>query len=122
VSEKEFLPAGTYKKLIRGNPFLLYELRGDKQPIGFYEQFTPFSNFELSLAGNETLYFFTDGYADQFGGPKGKKMMVSRLKKFILNNAHLSLFEQKEALVNNFFHWKGNLEQVDDVSFFALRF
>ncbi len=122
VSEKEFLHREEYKKLTRSNPFLLYEIRGDKQPIGFYEYFTPFSDFELSLTGNETLYFFTDGYADQFGGPKGKKMMVSRLKEFILRNARIPLQEQKEALAENFFNWKGNLEQVDDVSFFAIRF
>ncbi|HCQ29372.1 MAG TPA: hypothetical protein DIU39_03735 [Flavobacteriales bacterium] len=122
ISKNEFLQENQYKKVMHENDYYLYEVRGDKQPIGFYEYFTPFNNYELSLDNDASLYFFTDGYADQFGGEKGKKLMVSRLKKYLLQNAHLTLNEQKDKLVFYLNQWQGEHEQVDDISFFSLKF
>ena len=61
------------------------------------------------------FYLFTDGYADQFGGPKGKKFKYKPLEDLLLQNVSLSLEAQKEKLNTCFEAWKGNLEQVDDV-------
>jgi serine phosphatase RsbU (regulator of sigma subunit) len=122
LSKKHYLQEQDYKRKTEENGFVLYELRGDKQPIGFYEYFTPFNNYQIRLLDNSVLYFFTDGYADQFGGPKGKKLMLTELKKILLKNANLPLKQQKDELEQYFNSWKGNHEQIDDVSFFGLQF
>ena len=70
----------------------------------------------------DTLYLFTDGFADQFGGPKGKKYKYKQLAEVILNSANKTMPEQKRDLENSFGNWKGNLEQVDDVSILGIRF
>jgi len=58
---------------------------------------------------------FSDGFADQFGGPKGKKLKYKLLKETIFKNCHLPMHEQKQALQECFANWKANFEQVDDV-------
>ena len=61
------------------------------------------------------FYLFTDGFADQFGGPKGKKFKYKQLEELLLSLTNSSMQEQKETLISNFSQWKGDLEQVDDV-------
>lgn len=100
----------------------LYEIKATKQPIGFSENPKKFSNHKLILEKGDVLYLFTDGFADQFGGPKGKKYKYKQLAEIILNSANLDLPRQKLALENSFESWKGNQEQVDDVSVLAIRF
>ena len=63
----------------------------------------------------------TDGYPDQFGGPKGKKYKYKQLQENLMLSCNLSLAEQKENLANSFDLWKGNLEQVDDVTIIGVR-
>jgi serine phosphatase RsbU (regulator of sigma subunit) len=67
------------------------------------------------------LYLFTDGYADQFGGPKGKKFKYRQLQQLIVANAKLKMEEQKKVLENTLESWKGNLEQVDDILVIGIR-
>jgi serine phosphatase RsbU (regulator of sigma subunit) len=67
------------------------------------------------LEKGDRLYLFTDGYADQFGGPKGKKFKYRQLEEVLLSTIHLTLNDQKQALENAFDSWKANHEQVDDV-------
>ena len=69
----------------------------------------------------DLLYVFTDGYADQFGGEKGKKFKVKPMKRMLIENAHLSMNEQKDLLAETFEAWKGNLEQVDDVCIIGIK-
>ena len=78
---------------------------------------------KLSITLNEgdILYLFTDGYADQFGGPKGKKFKYKPLNEMLVANTHLSLPEQHKLLKSTFDHWKGDLEQVDDVCVIGVR-
>ena len=64
---------------------------------------------------------FTDGYADQFGGPKGKKFKYKTLNALLLDNSHLSLSEQSKILLETFNEWKGHLEQIDDVCIVGVR-
>lgn len=99
----------------------LLEIKPDKQPIGYADRITPFTNHSISLQKNDTIYLFSDGYADQFGGPKGKKLKASLLKEELLKMTAKSLDEQKTILSDLFQHWKGNLEQVDDVCVMGLR-
>jgi serine phosphatase RsbU (regulator of sigma subunit) len=99
----------------------LYEIKATKQAIGFNENPRPFQNHELKLMKGDIVYLFTDGYADQFGGPKGKKYKYKQLSELILSNGNKSLSEQRSALEHSFHKWKGNLEQVDDVSIIGIK-
>jgi serine phosphatase RsbU (regulator of sigma subunit) len=67
------------------------------------------------------VYLFSDGYADQFGGARGKKFMVGNMQKLI-NEIYTKSVEEQKSLLNNAFHeWKGNLEQIDDVLVIGFR-
>ena len=70
---------------------------------------------------NDTVYVFTDGIVDQFGGEKGKKLLFRRLKEFLLTIQTLSFNEQKEKLDFFFNQWKGEEEQVDDVLLIGIK-
>ncbi len=99
----------------------LYEIKATKQPIGFTESPKLFITHNIQLEKGDLIYLFTDGFADQFGGPKGKKYKYKPLSEIILKSADLNLAEQKKILENSFTSWKGNLEQVDDVSIMGIR-
>ncbi|MGE0568909.1 MAG: SpoIIE family protein phosphatase [Bacteroidia bacterium] len=107
--------------IIRADKGELEEIKPNKQPIGKFLNPTPFTTHEIALNPKDIVYCFTDGYADQFGGPKGKKLMYKKLKEQLLNIANLSVSEQKEKLVETFNFWKGDLEQVDDVTLVGFR-
>ena len=94
---------------------LLYEVKPDKMPIAIYDKMKDFTTHEIQLRKGDQVYMFSDGYADQFGGPRGKKLMYKPFKKLLLENSHKSMSEQKQILEDTFENWKGNLEQVDDV-------
>ncbi len=99
----------------------LIECPHDRMPVGYGEKKEDFTLHSLKLEKSDTLYLFTDGYADQFGGPKGKKLMYKKLHEFLLNIANQSFDNQSQSLNENFESWKGNLEQVDDVCVIGLR-
>jgi serine phosphatase RsbU (regulator of sigma subunit) len=80
-----------------------------------------FSEHILQLQKNDLLFMFTDGYTDQFGGVKGKKFMVSRLREMMKQMQSLTINEIQQNLADNFNNWKGEHEQTDDVLVFALR-
>jgi serine phosphatase RsbU (regulator of sigma subunit)/Tfp pilus assembly protein PilF len=75
----------------------------------------------VSLSKGDTIYLCTDGYADQFGGENGKKLMAKTLKQMLLSIQHLSMSEQEIYLDTEFEKWKGSLEQIDDVLIFGIR-
>lgn len=100
----------------------LIEIKGDKQPIGSYENRQAFSTHEVSISKGDLVYSFTDGYADQFGGPKGKKLRYNVFKELLVDSASSSLEEQKNRLIKYFNDWKGEEEQVDDVCIIGIRF
>jgi len=107
--------------IIRKDSSEIIEIKGDKQPIGKFENHTPFKCHEISLNQGDQLYVFTDGFQDQFGGDKGKKFKASNLKSFLVSIAHLSMSQQKERLSAGFDQWKGELEQVDDICMIGVR-
>ncbi len=99
----------------------LLEAKADKQPIGKYADNKPFTNHNIELQKGDTIYIFTDGYQDQFGGDKGKKYKASNLKTFLISIVHEPAAKQRELLIQEFERWKGNNEQIDDVCLIGVR-
>jgi ligand-binding sensor domain-containing protein/serine phosphatase RsbU (regulator of sigma subunit) len=98
------------------------EFAGDKQPVGIYgDEIKPFTQHKIDLQNGDCIYSFTDGYPDQFGGPKGKKFKYRPLNELLLSVSHLQPYYQKEKLEKNFTEWKGTLEQVDDVCIIGIK-
>jgi serine phosphatase RsbU (regulator of sigma subunit) len=97
------------------------EIKPDKQPIGRYMAPHPFKTHSVRLEKDDAIYLFTDGYADQFGGPKGKKFKYSNLGNFISEIGTLNMDKQQEQLQRTFEQWQGDLEQVDDVCIIGIR-
>lgn len=93
----------------------LHEIKGDKQPIGKFDNYKPFTTHKVHLKKGDNIYIFTDGYADQFGGNKGKKLMYKKLKEILLSIHQSPINEQKDIIRKTFENWKGNIEQTDDV-------
>jgi len=98
------------------------EVKADKQPIGSYEFAKPFTNHSFKLAQDDVIYFFSDGYVDQFGGPKGKKFKYKTLKKLLFEIYENPMKEQLHILEEQFDDWKGSLEQLDDVCIIGIKF
>jgi serine phosphatase RsbU (regulator of sigma subunit)/HAMP domain-containing protein len=100
----------------------LIEYKADKLPIGYVEgKARNFTNNRIQLEVGDTLYLFSDGYADQFGGPKGKKFMVGQFRNFLTQIHLLPLDEQLRTLDATIEQWRGNLEQVDDILVIGFR-
>ncbi|MFI5149063.1 MAG: tetratricopeptide repeat protein [Bacteroidia bacterium] len=100
----------------------LYTSETDKMPVGKSPRDqTPFTLHELDIQSGDLIYFLTDGYADQFGGSKGKKFMYKQLEQVLLTYSDRSLTEQKDILNVHFETWRGNLEQIDDVTVIGIR-
>lgn len=95
----------------------LVEVKGDRHPIGLYgeESVIGFTNKTIQLEKGDLIYSYSDGYIDQFGGPRNKKYGTKRFKELILDNAELSLEEQGGILLDEFNQWKGEQNALDDV-------
>ncbi len=118
---KEAQWSGAYNSLWYFRNGEVTEVPADKQPIGKTDKPEPFNTHNLNLQKGDTLYLFTDGYADQFGGPKGKKFKYKPMQELLLANAGKSMDEQKKILEDALNEWKGSLEQVDDVLVIGIR-
>jgi serine phosphatase RsbU (regulator of sigma subunit)/tetratricopeptide (TPR) repeat protein len=105
--------------LIRKNE--LIKLHADKMPVGKGIRHESFTHYNIEAEKGDTLYFYTDGYADQFGGEKGKKLKYKQLHEILLSAQSISMEEQKKEFENYFDQWKGRLEQVDDVCIIGIR-
>jgi len=112
--------AGVYNPLYHVRKGELKILDADRQALGEHEN-TVFKNQVIDLEKGDCIYFFTDGYADQFGGPHGKKFKYKQLQQLILSIAELPMKEQIALLERKLDEWKGPLEQVDDILLFGFR-
>lgn len=120
TNEITYAAANNKLILIRDNK--LIELTSDRMPVGVGIKSDSFKHNSLQINANDSLYIYTDGFADQFGGPKGKKFKYKHLNEVLLKNTNSSLASQKDILKTTFENWKGNLEQVDDVCIIGIRF
>lgn len=108
---------------IDNNTSKLYEVKGDKQPIGLHAiKQHPFTLNELDIEQGDEIYLFTDGYADQFGGEKNKKFMSKKFKHLVSSNNKRSMQEAKDIIESNFINWRGKNAQIDDVCVVGVRF
>lgn len=111
----EITYASAYNKPILIEDGKIIELPTDKMPVGLGVRETSFTNFTITHKSNAKLYLYTDGYADQFGGEKGKKFKYKQLNDFILSNSDEQMQTQANKLAHNLTAWQGDLEQVDDI-------
>lgn len=96
-------------------------IKANKQPIGKSDNVEPFVTHTLELHKGDLLYLFTDGLADQFGGPKGKKFKYNQIESILNSNIALSVDKQVETLKSAINLWMGEIEQVDDICFIAIK-
>lgn len=103
-------------------PWQLSQVSADKRPIGkFREEVLPFEGKSVSVEKGEMIYLFSDGYADQFGGSKGKKFKYKQLQDLLVSIARLPLPEQRQILEHTLKDWQGNHDQVDDILIVGIR-
>ncbi|HOU98462.1 MAG TPA: SpoIIE family protein phosphatase [Bacteroidales bacterium] len=115
--------AGAYHELYYSHKGEMFEIKGDKLPIGMnidgvVDQYT---NHGIPVDKGDMLYIFSDGFADQFGGNENKKFKYKALKNLLLEICSRNCDEQKEILAHNFIEWQGVNEQVDDVLIIGIR-
>jgi len=124
VIRKKEVPAGKdlepYSSTENGD-YQLYELKGDKQPIGVHWEEKPFTNRSIKLSEHDSFYIFSDGFVDQFGGEKRKKYKSLNFKKLLLSMQDQSMNHQKQLIEESYNSWRGDYEQIDDVSIIGVR-
>jgi serine phosphatase RsbU (regulator of sigma subunit) len=114
--------AGANRPLILIRNKEILEFSPDKNAIGGkYSGKKEFNSNEVQLLEGDHVYLFTDGYIDQFGGPKGKKFMKRRFLELLLEIHELPMAQQRGALLDAFENWKGDLQQVDDVLLIGIK-
>lgn len=114
---KELNFAGAFNSIYIVNHHNISEILPDKQPVGAFieDNIKDFTNKYYQLTEHDYIYMFTDGYVDQFGGPKGKKYKYKKLQETILASHQKAFNEQKEIFKQEINNWKADLEQVDDM-------
>ncbi len=117
ITEKQKETRGT----IIQDDMALIEFKGNRQPIGLFDGMKPFAQKEIELHPDDSCYFFTDGFADQFGGEKEKKFMYKPFKKCILEMQSKPIKEHSDLLRQTFEDWRGDFEQIDDVCIVGVR-
>jgi serine phosphatase RsbU (regulator of sigma subunit) len=116
----EFAGANRPLFLVRNKELIQY--RGDRMPIGIYEQeLSSFTTQTVKLQKNDSIYLFSDGYVDQLGGPDRKTFRVVRFRKLLTEIQDLSMKEQKKRLMEEHESWKGSIEQIDDILVMGFR-
>jgi serine phosphatase RsbU (regulator of sigma subunit) len=111
------------------NPLFIFqngqfkEYKANRMPIGiYYGEHDVFTNYEINVKKGDTVYIFSDGYYDQFGGPEGSKYKKACLKKLLSENYYRPMSEQKAIFEMEFEKWKGKGDQLDDVTLIGIRF
>ncbi|MFH1320994.1 MAG: SpoIIE family protein phosphatase [Bacteroidota bacterium] len=126
----ELLKNDTTEVKLSGFGFDLIEIKADKFPIGVFigEEVKKFTNHKINLEKGDTIYVFSDGYVDQFGGVKGRKYMATRFRQLLLEIQHLSMEKQREHLDKTIEQWRMHpyrpgveYEQIDDILVIGVR-
>jgi serine phosphatase RsbU (regulator of sigma subunit) len=100
----------------------LTEIKPEKMPVGKHDKdHIPFTGGEYDILKGDQIYTLTDGFQDQFGGPKGKKFMMKKMREYVLSISNLPMEEQLQKISDTFTAWKGDVEQIDDVFVIGVR-
>lgn len=99
----------------------LQEIKAQRMPIAIYDKMKDFESKTISLQTGDIIYLFSDGFPDQFGGANGGKYKYKPFKNFLLNLSTTSIAEQEEKVTQEFYSWKGDLQQLDDVTIIGLQ-
>ena len=119
---KEIIFSGANSTLYFMHDNKLTELKGNKRAIGENnEVITHFSGSKMKFQAGDIIYMFSNGFADQFGGPENKRFRTTRLKNLLVNVHDLAMNEQQKQIIEAFEKWKGNSEQIDDVLLLGIR-
>ncbi len=115
--------AGAHNPLwiIRKNSQEVEEIKANKQPIGNFDEHLPYTTHSVELNKGDSFYIFSDGYVDQFGGERGKKLKSQNFKTLLLSIQHETMEKQRELIDEAFETWKGHYEQLDDVCVIGVR-
>ncbi|MES2512870.1 MAG: two-component regulator propeller domain-containing protein [Bacteroidota bacterium] len=120
TQQLQFSGANNSLHIVRNNE--LIELKADKQPIGIYVgEMKKFRLHQIALQTGDSIFMSSDGYPDQFGGPKGKKFKSANLEKLFIEIAGTSVENQKQKLAQVFADWREGYEQLDDVCVFGVK-
>jgi serine phosphatase RsbU (regulator of sigma subunit) len=106
--------------LVRGGELTHY--RADKMPVAIHYRMEPFTLHKIDLQKGDAFYIFSDGYADQFGGPKQRKFMSMQLRETLVAMAGMPMLQQGERLNKIFEEWRGDSPQIDDVTLIGVRY
>ncbi len=122
--ESKLIWAGAYNPLFLIRDGELIKYKANKYPIGgsHMAMNRVYDSHLIDVKKGDSIYMFSDGFPDQFGGPKMKKYMGKRFQKFLLDIHNKPMPEQKQLILNEFKSWKGDLEQIDDVCIVGVRF
>ncbi|HIE16478.1 MAG TPA: hypothetical protein EYP69_06100, partial [Bacteroidales bacterium] len=112
----------------KGKIFFI-EIKGDRMPVAIYKKMDDFSEVRIKVKKGDTIYSFTDGYYDQFGGTYGKKIKLAPIKTMLINNYYDSMTYQKQSLLDYLQYWKENhhlktkqFDQIDDITILGIKF
>ena len=124
LESSEIQYAGAHRPLYHIRKGELEQYKGDKYPIGGnqYEGKNSFNNHVLKFEEEDRIYFFSDGFTDQFGGPNQLKIGPKRTRELLLDSSHLTMSKQHDKVKEIFENWQGETKQIDDVIMIGLKF
>jgi phosphoserine phosphatase RsbU/P len=114
--------SGAFNPLLHIHNNVMNKINGNRVPIGYYEKVNKFTLKTIGIEKGDIIYLFSDGYIDQFGGPEKRKIMVRRFMDFLMEIHKLPMVTQRSELLDFVNHWKGDLEQTDDILVVGIRF
>lgn len=123
IKEIELRFAGAHNPvwILRKDAAEMEIIKGTRQPIGQTYTTVPFESHTVTIYSGDQVYFFTDGFADQFGGPEGKKFRYKTLRTLLVENSRMSMHDQRKALEIALGKWMSDIEQIDDVCVIGVR-
>ena len=114
--------SGSFNPLILIHDKTLTKIKADRIPIGFYELENNFTLQSVDIKKGDTIYLFSDGYVDQFGGPEARKLMIGRFMELLVNVNEFKMDIQKSILKEFISDWRGDAEQTDDILVVGMKF
>jgi len=113
---------GEIEPVLADENIVFYEVKADKMAIGGSVNKNKYKTHRIKLEKKDAIYLFSDGFADQFGGEKGKKFMCKNFRKMIMNIQNMDFDNQLSFIDKTMVDWKGELEQLDDICVMGVEF